>query len=103
MDPCYPYLHNSAHGVFSGFYPERMENIFVEAYNNVRHVNLKGGSITTTLTDMRFQSAWEKIALNCYWHGIQTPVDKQHQGPQQDRICKVSWSQGKRYDLAYRI
>ena len=57
VDPCYPYLHNSAHGVFSGFYPERMENIFVEAYNNVRHVNLKGGSITTTLTDMRFQSA----------------------------------------------
>ena len=39
---CYSYLHNSAHTVFSGFCPERMENIFVGAYNNVRRVDLEG-------------------------------------------------------------
>ena len=39
---CYSYLHNSAHGVFSGFCPERMENIFVGAYNDVRRVDLEG-------------------------------------------------------------
>ena len=38
----YSYLHNNAHGVFSGFCPERMKNIFVEAYNNVRLVDLEG-------------------------------------------------------------
>ena len=42
----------------------------------------------------------KRVTLSCYQHGIQTSVDKQHQWPQQDRICKVSWSQGKRYGIA---
>ena len=39
---CYSYLHNSMHGVFSGFCPDNMANVFVGAYNNVRLVDLEG-------------------------------------------------------------